>query len=82
MEKSALQKEHNRTVAVGRAGPRPSHLVATAPMEKPSANSVVRVPQGGSVIKAEGKESLFGPSGEFYLSIQVPVCSLCEFCEQ
>lgn len=73
MEKQALPKGHSRAVAVGRAGSRPGHLVATAPMEKLSAKSVVRAPQGGSVIKAEGKE-LVRTLRELYLSILVPVC--------
>lgn len=61
--KQALPKEHSRAIAAGRAGLRPGCLVATAPMEKPSAKSVVRDPQGGSVIKAEGTESCLDPQG-------------------
>lgn len=61
--KQALPKEHSRAIAAGRAGSRPGHLVVTTPMEKPSAKSVVRDPQGGSVIKAEGTESCSDPGG-------------------
>lgn len=67
LEKLALPKEHSRAVAVGRAGSRLGHLVATAPMEKPSAKSVVRAPQGSSVIKAEGRELVQTLRGSFSL---------------
>lgn len=80
--KLALPKEHSKAVAAGTAGSRPGHLVATAPMEKPSAKSVVRGPQGVSVIQAEGIESCSDPQGSSVSPVWCLYASLYELCEQ